>query len=113
MDGLRFKIELKNYDAVKLYERTQNYRAAVTTSMTFLEDYPRSKFKEEISFILVKNSYYLAVNSIDSKKKERIEQTIERYRNFATEFPESSMKKEANQISDEMYKELQKIESTK
>jgi outer membrane protein assembly factor BamD len=81
--------------------------------MTFLEDYPRSKFKEEISFILVKNSYYLAVNSIDSKKKERIEQTIERYRNFATEFPESSMKKEANQISDEMYKELQKIESTK
>jgi outer membrane protein assembly factor BamD len=113
MDGLRFKIELKNYDAVKLYERTQNYRAAVTTSMTFLEDYPRSKFKEEISFILVKNSYYLAINSIDSKKKERIEQTIERYRNFTTEFPESSMKKEANQISDEMYKELQKIESTK
>ncbi len=113
MDGLRFKLEVKNYDAVKLYAQTQNYRAAVTTAITFLEDYPRSKFKKEISFVLVKNSYFLAINSVESKKKERIEQTIERYRNFMGEFPDSSMKKEANQISDEMQKELQKLESTK
>jgi outer membrane protein assembly factor BamD len=113
MDGLRLKLENKEYDAVKLYVKTQNYRAAVTTAATFLEDYPRSRNREEVSFILLENSFQLAVNSIDSKKKERIEQTIERYRTFVADFPESSYKRSADKISDDMNQELQKIELKK
>lgn len=113
MDELRVKLETKDYEAVKLYARTQNYRAAVTTALTFLEDYPRSRYKEEIGFVLLENSYMLAMNSIDNKKMERIEQTIERYRTFVADFPESSNKKAADRISDELNKELQKIEQNK
>lgn len=113
MDELRFKLEKKDYDAVKQYVKTQNYRAAVTTSMTFMSDYPRSRFSEEMGYILLDNSYSLAINSIDSKKKERIEQAIERYRTFVADFPESSYKKSADRISDELNKELQKIELNK
>ena len=113
MDGLRIKLEKKEYDAVKLYVKTQNYRAAVTTAATFLEDYPRSRNREEISFILLENSFQLALNSIDSKKKERIEQTIERYRTFVADFPESSYKRSADKISDDMNEELQQIELKK
>lgn len=109
IDRLRYKLELKDYDAVKLYSKTENYRAAVTAAMTFNEDYPRSRHKEEMSYLLVRNSYYLSLNSIDNKKKERIEQTIERYRTFVAEFPESSYKKEVNDINDVMHKELQKL----
>ena len=43
----------------------------------------------------------------DEKKKLRIEETIERYRNFVTEFPNTKYKKELGLISDEMEKELQ------
>ena len=113
MDGLRLNLEKKDYDAVKLYEKTQNYRAAVMTASTFLNDYPRSKHREEISFILLQNSFELAVNSIDSKKKERIDQTIERYRTFTADFPESSYKRMADKISDDMNQELQRIELKK
>ncbi len=107
MDKLRFKLESKEYDAVKLYSKTQNYRAAATTSITFMEDYPRSIYKEEVFYILIKNSRFLAVNSIENKKRERIEETIERYRTFVIEFPNSIYKKEVNDISDEMNVELQ------
>ncbi|MEY3746413.1 MAG: hypothetical protein RIQ76_954 [Pseudomonadota bacterium] len=102
MDKLRFKLESKDYDAVKLYAKTQNYRAAVTTASTFLEDYPRSVYKEEIYYLLVLNSYYLANNSIDNKKCERIEHTIERY----SEFPDTKYKSEVNDISDKMHRDL-------
>lgn len=102
MDRLRLKIQLKEYQSVKLYSKTENYRAAVTTAETFLEDYPVSTKREEIAYLLVENSYLLTKNSIDSKKKERIDQTIKRYRNFVNEFPESKYKRRLNSISDEM-----------
>lgn len=109
MDKLRFKLENKDYNAVKLYSKTQNFRAAVTTSMTFLTDYPRTIYKEEINYILVVNSYLLAMNSIEDKKCERIEQTNERYRTFVTEFPNTIHKREVNEISDKMQEEYQKL----
>jgi outer membrane protein assembly factor BamD len=102
MDRLRMKIQLKEYQGVKLYSKTENYRAAVTSAETFLADYPVSAKREEISFLLVENSFLLTKNSIESKKKERIDQTIKRYRNFVNEFPESKYKRRLNIISDEM-----------
>lgn len=110
MDRLQFKIETKSFDAVKLYSKTMNYRAAVTSSEIFMTNYPISKYKEEAEYILVNNSYFLAKNSIDSKKLERTEQTLERYRTFATEFPTSKYLKGLNAIKDELEKQLEKLE---
>ena len=113
MDRLRFKLETKDYETVKLYSKTENYKSAIMTSQTFMEDYPGSKYKEEISYILVNSSYFLSKNSIETKKKVRIEETLERYRNFVTEFPNSKYKREVNSISDEMEKGLQLLTITK
>ena len=107
MDMLLFKLERKDFESVKLYSKTQNYRATVTAAQSFLDDYPRSKFREEVSFLMVSNLGMLSMNSIDSKKCERIEQTIETYRNFVSEFPESTFKSEVDKISDRMHRELE------
>jgi hypothetical protein len=48
----------------------------------------------------------LAKNSISNKKSERFEQTIERYRNFATLFPKSEFVKSLNYVETESEKEL-------
>ncbi|MBP6091590.1 MAG: outer membrane protein assembly factor BamD [Crocinitomicaceae bacterium] len=113
MDQLRLKIETKDFEAVRLYAKTENYRAAVVATQSFLENYPLTKSKEEAHYILVKNSYFLAMNSIDNKKMERIDQTIERYRTFVTEFPNSKFKVELTQMNDRMNKELQNFNSGK
>lgn len=113
MDKMRLKLETKEYKTVLQYSKTENYKAAISTSLTFLEDFPRSTFREEIHYILVENSFLLTKNSIDEKKKQRIEETIERYRNFVAEFPNTKYKKEVGSISDEMEKALQEFNSKK
>ena len=89
MDMLRLKLENKDFESLLLYDKTENYKSAVVVSETFLKDFPESKQKEIVWDILLKNSYHLAVHSVEDKKNERIDKTIERYRKFALEFPNS------------------------
>jgi outer membrane protein assembly factor BamD len=89
IDQLRYKLELKEFEAVQLYDRTENFKAAVAAGELFIEHYSRSVFVEEAYYIVVKNSYFMTINSIDSKKSERRGQTIERFRNFALRYGSS------------------------
>jgi outer membrane protein assembly factor BamD len=109
IDKLRYKLEVKECENVRQYSKTEYYRAAVVSAMSFNEKFPRSDFKEEIQYILVKNSFLLAKNSVNEKKVDRIEETIERYRNFVAEFPATKYKKEVDDYRDGMEKELQTI----
>ena len=98
IDRLKFKLELKDFDAVKLYSKTENYRAAVTSCEIFMDKYINSRFTEEVNFLYVKNSVFLAKNSIESKKEERIEQSKERFLNFVKKYEKSICFKELNSL---------------
>ncbi len=95
---LEFKLELKSFDAVKLYSKTENYKAAVTSSEIFIDKYMNSRFSEEVNYIHVKNSVFLAKNSIESKKEERIDQSKERFLNFVKNYEKSIYFKELNSL---------------
>ena len=64
-------------------------------------------------YLLVKNSYLLAINSVEEKKKERIEESIQRYRTFVTEFAQTEYKREVDIFRDDLEKALQKINQGK
>lgn len=89
MDKLRLKLDYKDFESLQLYDKTQNYKSAVVVALTYLKDFPKSIYREQAWEILLRNSYLLAINSIEEKKKERIEQTNERYSKFALEYPQS------------------------
>ena len=107
IDKLRFKLEKKDYNAVVLYDKTENYNAAATSAETFIEDYPISRYREDVMRIAVENSYLLAKNSVEKKKAERIDKTIERYNTFVSQFPESKEADRLNIMIEEL-KELKK-----
>ncbi len=109
IDQLRLKLEEKELDNVKIYSKTLNYKSAVTTAETFLNDFPKSVHREEVTYIKIKNSYFLAKNSIDDKKKERIEKTIETYRTFAVQFPESKYLNELETLKKNLLQQLEEI----
>jgi outer membrane protein assembly factor BamD len=90
MDGLRAKLELKQYEHARLYYQTENYKSAVVALNQTLEFYPESEYKEEVYYLLVKSNYELALNSIETKKLDRLNETIKSYRTFVAAFPESS-----------------------
>jgi outer membrane protein assembly factor BamD len=98
IDRLRQKIETKEFNNVMLYAQTERYRAAVASAEIFLEKYPSSIHAEEAFSTMVRNSYYLTVNSIESKKSTRIDETIERMRKFEADFPGSDDIKSLNQL---------------
>jgi len=98
IDRLRFKLETKEFTHVGLYAKTEKYRAAVASAELFLEHYPISVYNEEVFYLMVKNSYYLTINSVEIKKKERIEDTYERMRNFEAVFNDSKYRKELRQL---------------
>jgi len=81
-----------------LYAQTERYRAAVAAAEIFLEKYPASIHAEEVFSAMVRNSYYLTVNSVESKKSTRIDETIERMRKFEADFPDSDEIKGLNQL---------------
>ena len=106
IDKLHFKLETKSFEAIKLYSKTENYRAAASASVTFLSEYPMSIFQEGVHYILVKNSYYLAKNSVEDKKMERINETIERYSTFVAAFPVSDYHRSLEPLDKEMREAL-------
>lgn len=112
IDKMRSKLTYKDYTIVKMYSKTEQFHAAVSSALIFIDDYPKSEYLEEISFILIKNSYLLSKNSIDTKKMERIEDTFERYRTFVVQFPESKYKNTLDGYLEILNKEKEQLTSS-
>lgn len=89
-DLLRYKLEHKDYDIVKQYYNLADYKAAIAASKNFIKDFPESKKIDEIYYVLIDAYYLLAVNSIDSKKLERLEGAIDYYKKFVDLYANSS-----------------------
>jgi len=63
-----------------------------------LIDYPETKFREKLMFLILKSSYLLADKSIPSKQRERFQATVDEYYSFIGEFPEGPHSREAQRI---------------
>lgn len=94
MDDLRAKLEFKQFEYAKLYYKTERYKSAVVALNQTLEKFPESRYKEEIYYLLVKSNFELAINSIESKKMGRLDETLKSYRTFVAEFPDSKKRQE-------------------
>lgn len=106
MDNMRAKLEKKQYENSVMYYKTENYKAAVVAFKGTLEKYPESVYKEEMLFLIVKSSFLLAINSIASKKVERLEATLKSYRTFVAAYPDSEWVSDAEIIKTKTEKEL-------
>lgn len=109
MDGLRAKLELKQYEYAKLYYQTEFYQSAVVALEETLVKYPESEYKEEIYYLLVKSNFELAINSVEDKKLNRLNNTLKSYRTFVAAFPESSKLSELNSIKKQTEKAIEEM----
>jgi outer membrane protein assembly factor BamD len=94
MDRLNLQLEEKAYENAYIYYHTEHYRAAAAAMDAFVADYPSSKRKEDAIYLATKSSFFLASNSVDSKKLERFENVIQRSVKFAELFPDSKFSAE-------------------
>lgn len=113
MDELRGKLERKAYEITKQYYFIEDWKAAIAESNNFLKDFQNSPRCEEIHLINLKSNILLARNSIDKKKGERLDNTIESYLKFLDLYPQSPDLKEADQIYGEAKKLKDELNSQK
>ena len=108
--ALQDKLVLKEYMSARLYYNLGNYRgnnylSCVITAQNALKDYPYTNLREELSILILRAKYELAVYSVEEKKTERYRETVDEYYAFKNEFPESKYLKDTERI----FKESQKI----
>jgi len=106
IDELREKLVYKSYLSGRLYYDLADYRAAVISLSNSLKEYPDTKYREELMFLLLKAKYLLGENSIDEKKRERLNQALDEYFTFVDEFPDSKYRKDANKMFESTKKML-------
>ena len=109
IDKLRAKLEKKAYEIAKQYYNIGDYKATIYSFKNILNDYPDTPYREELSFFIIKSGYLLAINSIESKKEERLTSAINAYQSFVDVFPNSSYLKEAESIYESALRMKEKV----
>ncbi len=103
INELNDKLVYKAYLSAKLYYDLgtymgNNYLSAVIAASNVLEEYPDTKYREELSFLILDSKYIQAIKSVEEKKEERLRDALDEYYSFVNEFPTSQYLKSANKI---------------
>lgn len=95
---LREKLVEKSYISAKLYYDRELYKAAIVALRGSLQEFPDTKYREELMFLILQANYLLAENSVIEKKLERYQTTVDEYYSFVAEFEEGTHAGEAKHI---------------
>jgi outer membrane protein assembly factor BamD len=98
IDELNDKLVEKSFNGAKLYFDLGEFKASITALNNSLLEYPDTKYREELLYLILKSNFELARNSIQEKIRERYEQTTEAYYKLVEEFPETKHLREAERI---------------
>ena len=109
IDKLREKLAAKDMRIARLYYRMEDYAAAIQCFDNILKEYPETRDKEEILFLVVKTYYKYAKASIEDKKKDRHSKAVEAFSDFQSQYPESEFLAEASDLKSRSQKELEAI----
>lgn len=95
---LNKKLEVKAIDISRQYYRIGKYKAAIRSFNLNLQKYSETVYKEEIKYKLVMAHFKLAINSVETKKKKRLKDTLIAFQDFNNSFPESHYLVELNKV---------------
>ena len=98
IDICRGKLETKDRQSAQLYYDLNQFRAAGVAFSALLNLYPESMKADEYKLMIIKSYYRFAELSIEEKKVERYEQVISECNEFTDRFPDSKLKKEAEEF---------------
>ena len=104
----------KEYRSAQLYYNLgnymgNNYQACIITAQNAMRDYPYTKYREELSFLVLKAKYTMARESVKDKMLDRYRDAIDEYYAFKNEFPESTRLKEATNMFNDAERAIKRL----
>ena len=96
---LQEKLAYKELMATRLYFNLgtymgNNYQSSVITAQNALKDYPYSKYREELMFLIIRAQYELALVSVEEKLQGRYRDVVDEYYTYVNEYPEGQFLKQ-------------------
>jgi outer membrane protein assembly factor BamD len=98
IDKLRLKLEKKDCEIIRQYHNLSEWKACIVATKNYVKEYPSSVYNEEMYYMMIDSYYLLAINSVASKKEERLDGAIENYVKFLDLYPNSSYLSRAENI---------------
>lgn len=105
-EDLTLRLEKKSFEVAKQYYHIEEYKAAIVAFDNFVSEHVGSSLKEDAFYYRFKAANDLAMNSVLSKKEQRLENAIAAYDKFKKNFPESVRMKELDKMLASLNKEL-------
>ncbi|QZT38770.1 outer membrane protein assembly factor BamD [Halosquirtibacter xylanolyticus] len=93
---LNDKLTYKAYLNATLYYDLEDFKAAVVSLKECLREYPNSKYTEDLMYKLFRAKYLLGRNSVDEKKRKRLNSAMDEYYRYVDAFPESKHRKDVD-----------------
>ncbi len=95
---LQERIDKKSFESAKLYYTIEDYKAAAFALKNVLKENADNQYREEVLFYIVAANYQYAQNSVPERQRERFLTLVDEYYNFISEYPDSKLRKEADQM---------------
>ena len=100
------KIEKKEFEVAKQYFTIYDFRAAIKALDNFVADFVGSKFREEALYYKFLASYEIAINSIQSKKYERLLELKQIHNSIVRYYPETLFEEDLTKKMNSVDKEI-------
>ena len=107
--ALREKLEKKAFENARGYNKISDFKSAIIALDNFVSDYPGTPFKEKALFYKLDSAYQLAINSVISKKQERLNVAKTAYLNFIKFNSNSEFKQKADSMLAVIDKDLKQF----
>lgn len=113
IEELSEKLAYKAYLNAKTYYNLgiylgNNYRSAIIVAENAIREFPNSKYRDDLFFVILSSKYKEATYSVSEKKADRYREVIDEYYNYENEFPNGKNIKEAKKYFKEANNYLKK-----
>ena len=103
---LQNKIEKKEFEIAKQYYTIYDYMAAIKSLDNFVAEFVGSKYREEALYFKFLASYEIAINSVQSKKYQRLMDLNQLHDNIIRYYPETLFEEDLSLKMNTVEKEI-------
>jgi outer membrane protein assembly factor BamD len=104
------KLEKKGFENARQYYKMKYYKAAIVALNNFKQNFPDSKYIEEVYYLVILSEFRLAEQSLAHRQTERYKAVVDHYLEFLDRYPDSEYLDDAEKLYGES---LEKIKPSK